>query len=1131
MGVDDSNNGGLPELPPLPVPTGQIEETPAQPEDYAQPHLPQQDTAVDEQSKTPPLGGAVQRTPYLAEDVDQIVARYSGTSNPPSDEKETSGYAINEVSANKAHWQSSIGGSIDEASLQLFDTSMSALEAAAAFEAQFGPPIQPVIDLAPKPPANAAITSVTENATIGQQSANDDLEDEDEGADDALLDPDNPLMKRVQDALFRQLTEQENKLVNDIKDKEENYKKTIKRREEVGVELYNTQQQLARLQALLEGAQENMTLIKNYKEEAERTLNHTSLRHAEEKKKRSSHESNLDKHKQELESIAQTLKQVDLYNDELRSKILVAKRTTLKAEEEIIKAETEKKRQDYYIDNLTDQLRRLQERRALYETQLVAQQKETQAAHQTLQDAATEMEAIHFEKRQLVHQWKSSLIGLQRRDEVIRNIESGIQRNKDTILSLQGEINGFRLAMRKTQEQSETVTLLLGKLEGEIEHLKRQIASVEDRRDGLMEQYNLYTKTLQQLEAEMSQVNQLIQERQALQLEIAAVVKITKQTANQIAKIESDIAENLQNQTAIEKGALGTRRDNGRLRATIHEKEAAIAVALNDIGGIKLEELNTGARIKFLKSNVSGLDKELEEKNDLIEKYELEIRRRNDELGKKQAETAALNKKYDQLVGRNQDESMGPLEATIHNVTKLVQQKEKECMDLQQFWLRVQNELVSMSKKSGELQESTSELRLRLAVLSRKKALLNTQFESESKEIREHQRNIRNLQNGMVKINTLLSKQSRIQTVLAENNLGLEQEFRGRLKEAELESLHTEARIEELREEKRKTLDSLVETERQLMLWEKKIQLAKETQAALDPNVGATEMKEMSIEIHRMKLRYASMLKVQEKMIAEMEKSNKDIGLLLSTKATLETHLSDSKQVAEQLSLKERENAAEVESSEHMRRLLMNETVMYQKHVRRFAELAEGKYAFVIKDESARAPELDKQSNRLEKLGRILTTVMLTRRHSPLLSQATCPSAQLATIRLLPGHLLPMLRLSHTHQCMVNRLRTTVTAQNQANSMEHLAYLSCRKCIDRTTTMVDSERLFRRILQHQRTPPDHINNLQQRHQCTLRTQRGSHFNMSGFMDLCTKIPISRSKPSPHMERNIVPKVMKVLLER
>ena len=60
---------------------------------------------------------------------------------------------------------------------------------------------------------------------------------------------------------------------------------------------------------------------------------------------------------------------------------------------------------------------------------------------------------------------------------------------------------------------------------------------------------------------------------------------------------------------------------------------------------------------------------------------------------------------------------------------------------------------------------------------------------------------------------------------------------------------------------------------RQIMLWEKKIQLAKETQAALDPNVGATEIKDMQAEIHRMTLRHQSLLKLQEKMILDMEKS------------------------------------------------------------------------------------------------------------------------------------------------------------------------------------------------------------------------------------------------------------------
>lgn len=57
------------------------------------------------------------------------------------------------------------------------------------------------------------------------------------------------------------------------------------------------------------------------------------------------------------------------------------------------------------------------------------------------------------------------------------------------------------------------------------------------------------------------------------------------------------------------------------------------------------------------------------------------------------------------------------------------------------------------------------------------------------------------------------------------------------------------------------------------MAWEKKIQLAKETKAALDPSVGQSETQAMEAEIHRMQLRYAQMQKFEEKMITEMERA------------------------------------------------------------------------------------------------------------------------------------------------------------------------------------------------------------------------------------------------------------------
>ncbi|KAI8928705.1 hypothetical protein BC831DRAFT_77433 [Entophlyctis helioformis] len=332
--------------------------------------------------------------------------------------------------------------------------------------------------------------------------------EEDEEEDTAVMDASHPLMKRVQDAISVQLKKHMQKLELEIREKEEMCRKETKHREEAGVELYTLQQQLARLQAMLEGSEDNFAIIRGLREEADRNLKHTSAEYKREQEKLQQHTKNLDQHKLELEKISRTLKQVDLYNEELRSRILVAKRTTLKAEEDIIKQEMEKRRQDYFIDHLTEQLRRLQERRAIYETQLQAQQRETKAAVETLQDAATEMEAIQFEKRQLLNQWKSSLIGLQRRDDVLLQIEKAIEKNNEALASMNREIGGFRRAHHRAQEEGETLTMILNKLENEIDYLKRQIGTINDQKDKLKETYAMYMKSLNQAEQELNQLQQ-----------------------------------------------------------------------------------------------------------------------------------------------------------------------------------------------------------------------------------------------------------------------------------------------------------------------------------------------------------------------------------------------------------------------------------------------------------------------------------------------------------------------------------------------------------------------------------------------------------------------------------------------
>jgi hypothetical protein len=63
---------------------------------------------------------------------------------------------------------------------------------------------------------------------------------------------------------------------------------------------------------------------------------------------------------------------------------------------------------------LQENIKSLQQQSALYAAQLTAQQRETCAAKETLAEAEREMEGVHFEKRQLLAQWKGSLNAIQR---------------------------------------------------------------------------------------------------------------------------------------------------------------------------------------------------------------------------------------------------------------------------------------------------------------------------------------------------------------------------------------------------------------------------------------------------------------------------------------------------------------------------------------------------------------------------------------------------------------------------------------------------------------------------------------------------------------------------------------------
>ncbi|KAI8811535.1 hypothetical protein BJ742DRAFT_850973 [Cladochytrium replicatum] len=184
-----------------------------------------------------------------------------------------------------------------------------------------------------------------------------------------------------------------------------------------------------------------------------------------------------------------------------------------------------------------------------------------------------------------------------------------------------------------------------------------------------------------------------------------------------------------------------------------------------------------------------------------------------------------------------------------------------------------------MTKKPADLEEETEDL-TRRTILTGRKMVVNSYVN------RKHCRNrllkegfflghlklsvkrfastdaTLRLQNEMVKIKTLLSKHANVQAQLEENNLGLEQEFRAKLKNihrnspqfqlqrVELDAIHRQDEVDRLTGERERALAGILESTTADALG-KKIRLAKETKAALDPTVGATERENLIVEMEK----------------------------------------------------------------------------------------------------------------------------------------------------------------------------------------------------------------------------------------------------------------------------------------
>jgi len=706
----------------------------------------------------------------------------------------------------------------------------------------------------------------------GDEEEKDEEDDQyfEDGTDVLFLPADHPLMSRIQAALTKQLTDEHERRDLQLREKEEELKKVKKNREEIGVQLYGVQHQLAKMQLNFERTHDNFNIVEKFRIDSEKQLEIFQKQYEQKKEEADEQQKKVLRAQEELNQLNRTLKQVEEYNEVMMGEIATTRRAAYNVEEGVVNLERQKKKQDLLIDSMNEEIKRLNDNKTLYQAQLISQKEETAAARNTLKEASLEIEKVVLSKNTLLSDWKNAIKDMRYKDNAFQSMKDLVKEKKKEISRIDVEIVGAKKEIKAEQNISERLHDRQAKYGMEKIFLEEKRTSINDELKRLEEQQKMLKKSLNSTEGELQKLEiekgEVVHQMTTLEKSIMTLHSKTK-------KLRDDIVNFASQQKTIEKSSANLNKQTENMYGDINKKEVEIEDIANEISRVKIDVLNTKTQNELLDKKFKSLKDELDAKEKEVKRNEDLINKNLAEIQKKQLEVDKLNKQLGELSSSDKQASAVPLVAKKNNIEKEIGETEDQIENIKKEWISNQTKFVTNQHTLQENQSSNDQYKTKRIILEQKKMRLNQNFSAQEKQIRELEIALKNLDFDMNKLNDTFSNNLDKQKNLKNENFNLENEFVQKLKELENDSIKLENNIQNLKEEKADVLAEIVEAERQILLWERKIQLEKEMQDTLDPNIGQSEIVAMKQEIHRMELRYQQLKKKQEQMIKEMERA------------------------------------------------------------------------------------------------------------------------------------------------------------------------------------------------------------------------------------------------------------------
>ncbi|KAM9819292.1 coiled-coil domain-containing protein 40-like isoform 1-T1 [Syngnathus typhle] len=687
------------------------------------------------------------------------------------------------------------------------------------------------------------------------------MEDEDELI---VLDAEHPLVAKKQAALKKQLIKDLERVKLDLREEVGFEKAEASQTEEIYVQLYREQERLKRLQTRLDDQQQTKVLSEGKHQKVQDELEAVKLCQSSATTQCSNARADVSNLQTELDKLNSQLNFTQEISEDLHSNLKAMKNITRKTAAKKSQVEDQKLNQDMYVEHLTKVLERLTQQKDIYEAQTKAQAETTEATKEALSEAEMQMVSLAMSQKQLLHQWNKSLVDLKRRDDDFRAMQEAIRMAEHQVIVLDREIASIKKSISGRQEESETLTMLLNCGQMDCDVTKKMITQKQTQHETLWAQYSIYLRALGQTERTLAE---LTKEDSILEAEVTDQRRKLEKNKEKHLELENYIMTQMLQKLMDNKAAQYYQRLTNKKASLKKEKVYQLWHLENEIMSANVESKVIDEKLENLARSQRELDEEITKYNKVVASNQADSSSIDALVTQKETAIANYNKKKDLIAARTGHEDLSPLQIKVEAIKTESEELSEKIKTDQQLWLKHQGTLVGLALEIQAHNKEYNKLQAKYTVMCQKKIYLERQIEVMHRDENEVEKNNKMLQRDLLKLNTLLSKNTQLGHAVEQENAMIETDFLHQLKEAERESVAMELKLEKTQGEKEKLLSSLLEAERQIMLWEKKTHLMKETRLVVEESHG--EIQIMKEDVHRMERQLNQLMKQREQLVRE----------------------------------------------------------------------------------------------------------------------------------------------------------------------------------------------------------------------------------------------------------------------